>query len=52
MAEYLRMSGTLTFDLEPDAATIYCEHLALEKGSNSGFSNFQEGTRYMDLLFV
>ncbi|XP_061164032.1 heat shock 70 kDa protein 12B-like [Saccostrea echinata] len=40
----------LTIALEPEAASIYCKHLSLEKGEeDEGFSVFQEGSRYLVL---
>lgn len=43
-------SENLTMALEPEAASIYCKHLSLEKGEDQkSFSVFQEGSRYLVL---
>jgi len=35
--------------LEPEAASLYCKHLPVEKRSGVGFEAFQAGSKYLVL---
>ncbi|KAH3735129.1 hypothetical protein DPMN_041591 [Dreissena polymorpha] len=39
----------LTIALEPEAASIYCRHLPVEKDGGSDISSFRSGTKYLVL---
>ncbi|XP_052760640.1 heat shock 70 kDa protein 12A-like [Mya arenaria] len=41
--------GQLSVCLEPEAASIYCRHLPMEKSSDTSVSSFQPGTIYLVL---
>ncbi|XP_052761126.1 heat shock 70 kDa protein 12A-like [Mya arenaria] len=41
--------GQLSICLEPEAASIYCRHLLMEKSSDTSVSTFKPGTKYLVL---
>ncbi|WAR14046.1 HS12A-like protein, partial [Mya arenaria] len=41
--------GQLSICLEPEAASIYCRHLPMERSSDTSVSTFKPGTKYLVL---